>query len=530
MEKEKNIVSSYDSTYAKRHANRNKNKVQLLLDMTDVCDSVLDIGCNEGYVSSAMLSEGKAHYVHAVELDRSVVSKKLVSDNRFKLFEGPVSEFEFKQKYCGVIYNAVHHHVFALEGKEAAFEVFRKIVRNCDKFIFFETGQLSEGGHRYWYQSIRDYYSDDQSHFGALFHAIGCRLKGIKLVDNLPIQGVYRQLIKIELHPLSSEFDLPEEGPSVYGTYWQSDSSWKILKHYNRTIGSKGQRLIENGENVNTKQPQNIYQGTNFFELISEDGQIKAFSKKRSDESYKDLREFNIVKQVDHHRALQPIGVTAQHGLVFPFRSYLKFDELDITLLDNERKIKFFSEIIEFYAYARSKIIDLGLLALDSYRMRDKLLLIDLIDIHPGNILVEFKDGDVVDWIVIDFECYSNSNRPRNEQHLVNIASQLGLNITKAEETYARYRNIRSAPILWNLFAKNEKSPISVIIDIDEKSGNVVLDKPPNIIGYIINNCPLISKKNFTTEELLIHQARNCGKSKFRKLLKSMPILWRLAK
>jgi hypothetical protein len=43
------------------------------------------------------------------------------------------------------------------------------------------------------------------------------------------------------------------------------------------------------------------------------------------------------------------------------------------------------------------------------------------VDLHPHNFMVSVRNNEIIDWKVIDFEYYSNSNYSRNMANIQNI-------------------------------------------------------------------------------------------------------------
>jgi hypothetical protein len=166
-------------------------------------------------------------------------------DPRFTLYEGSVIDYPFPRVYTGIIYCAVHHHVFRLHGKSQAFSTWRKIIQHSNRFVIFETGQICEGARWHWQRAIHSYYSSDEEHLIDLLHAIGPRLKNVSVIDYLPIHRVNRVLLKIELHPLGSSYDTPATGSDAYGSLLNDTVPRIEIPRFRRSIGSQLLQMID---------------------------------------------------------------------------------------------------------------------------------------------------------------------------------------------------------------------------------------------------------------------------------------------
>jgi len=488
-----NAETGFDSTYALRHDHRNRRKVQRILLNVDAGQRFLDIGCNQGYISAALLNNDKAQHVDAIELNRSVVRKDLVQNPHFDLFEGSVTDFKFQYVYTGIIYCAVHHHVFALFGKLQAFATWRQIIDHCDRQLIFETGQISEGSKWYWQEKLRHYYPDDQEYIGALLHAIGPRLKNIKVVDKLPIHGINRMLLKIELHPLKSIYSISRTGSGTYGDLPGDEAGWVHEKSFRRTIGSKFQRLIEVDHEKNDSQEQNdtkrtLYEGTTFYILRNRKTDEKCFGKHIEDDPFKVLRELELLKQIDHPRVLQPIAATNSFGLIFPYIPYCPLHSLVGQEIENPDEL--IAEILAFFQYAREKKVELGLLDFDMTGQHQSHKLIDVVDFHAANFLVGLHNNSrsVHGWAVVDMEYYSNYNRIRNEKHLRKILLTLGLSERDIRTKNPLVKLSRKMPKSFKLKKLIDKYLYSAIVDEEPGAAKPIAKFLESPFEHLLNN------------------------------------------
>jgi len=380
-----------DTKYNNRHEKRNFNRVQEIMDSCPSGERALDIGCNSGYFSKGLLSNGLAQYVDAIEFNATVVPEDLKKDERFSLFEGDATNFSFEYEYDTVVYGAVHHHIFAHHGYAGAMAFWNKLVEHTKSTIFMESGQLAEGSRWYWQRALREYYSTDEQYFGDLVYAIGPRLKSIKVIGTHWIHGVRRWLVKIELHPKSkgNTNNLP-----IVSNIQKQQSLY-------RTIGSNNQSLLPEG----VKNNQQHHEGVTFT-VGSINENKKVFCKKYIAKEMQNF-EMLIAQQINDDRFIVPIGISNDNGLVFPFISAKKLSEIDLDVVKDKKAFK--QNIMSLYQFAKNKDITID------FSGTRIIKLIDVIDMHQSNI---FIDEDTQRLYVFDLEFYSMANFTRNDMHL----------------------------------------------------------------------------------------------------------------
>jgi SAM-dependent methyltransferase len=387
-----------DVRYNARHERRNRARVRAITDNCMAGEAALDIGCNAGYFSRALLDRGLAQTIDAIEYDPSIVADDLKTDPLFSLYSGDAIDFPFKNKYHTTIYGAVHHHLFALHGYERAMQFWSKVVEHTETTIFLESGQMAEGCRWYWQRALRKYYSSDEDYFADLVYSIGPRLKELRLVGRYWIHGVPRWLFKIDLWPFNHSTAQAREEPQV-----------QIEASYKRTIGSTDQRLIL----TNDIHGIIVHEGVLFHVGNTLDGR-KVFCKNYLiNENEK--QELAIADQVHDQRFVMPIGHSSTTGLVYPF--------VDLPILATVPRLKVKDKVamsqalLSLFQYADEKhiIIEFG--------GARKMKLIDVVDIHAANI---FFDEAETSFQVFDLEFYSLANRPRNQLHFAGMLYRWG--------------------------------------------------------------------------------------------------------
>jgi hypothetical protein len=404
-------INSFDLTYSERYTDRNNVKVSAILkNIKEVYYNALDIGCNKGYVIESLILKKYIKYGYGVDLDKKVISEKLLENNNFKFYEEDIIKFKFEQNYDIIIYNSVHHHVFGKYGKETALGLFKNIINHCNRVLIFETGMIKEVGKYYWKDELLKHFGSDEVHMKVLLKLIGDRLENIEEIENLDIHGVKRPIFKISLYPINTD--------EVYSNLLK-DSELKVLKSYRRTIGSINQRLMET--EVVEKKASNLYNQISYYKLKKQE--VFLFGKKYEGDHYKELKELNIIEQVEHPRAIKLEGISRSYGLLFPYLGWKAIDELDFSKIKEAYSFK--KEVEDFFKYAEEKNIRLKNFFNMDYAVKSKRL-IDLVDLHAHNFLVNVSSGVILDWKVIDFEHYAEDNFERNKGNLINIQKFIG--------------------------------------------------------------------------------------------------------
>lgn len=386
-----------DVGYNDRHSLRNRARAQSVVRNCTPGERALDIGCNAGYFSRALLSSGLANAIDAIEFDPSIVPDDLKADDRFSLHSGDAVGFEFRRQYHLTVYGAVHHHLFATHGYERAMRFWLDVVRHTESLIFIESGQLAEGSRWYWQRALRCYYSSDEDYFADLIFAIGPRLKNVRLIDSFWIHGVRRWLLLIELWPPGATVVPKRAGPEV-----QIEQEWR------RTVGSRKQELVDSHDGDRA-----VHKGVAFRAGRIEDGR-RVFCKKYV-AHFKADYEFNIGSQIDDPRFIRAIGISDVDGLIFPFVDLPTLASVRPDAVNDAEALCRAIEDLFNFAERKRVVID--------FAGRRELRLTDLIDLHASNIFCDVRGPSLV---VFDFEMHSLANWSRNRMHLAKMLLRWG--------------------------------------------------------------------------------------------------------
>jgi hypothetical protein len=411
------LPTRFDSTYYQRYVQRNRKKIETIVRNVGKSKTLLDIGCNQGYVIRTFLEKDLVDRGCAVELSASVVDPWLIGNKRFSLFEGNVLDYTFDQTFDVIIFNSVFHHIFGTYGKDVALNLWDRIIDHCDRVLIFETGVLTEFGQYYWKDELLKYYLFDDELIKTLLGRVGSRLKSCEPIISLPIHLTQRLIYKIELHPVESEYNLKRNEINLYGDYYKPDSRWTPANKYKRTPGSDNQQLIEiaNGISVN----EQAYSETEFFRLQAGDSDKSAFGKKIINDTYKRLREFFLLKNINHPHVARLLEMHPDYGFIFDYLDWQCLGNLNLHQIEHPER--FVSEIKSFFQWSSQQLLVPDLLDFNPTKKGLSRRLIDMVDLHPNNFLVKLEDGEIQDWMVVDLEYAFNRGANRNHKHLYGL-------------------------------------------------------------------------------------------------------------
>lgn len=368
-----------DPTYHRRHNQRNIARARDVSESISIpISSILDIGCNAGDFSIKLLQKFPNATCTGVEVAVESIDQALLDDPRFHLSCVDVVRFSPEHRYDVVVYGAVHHHVVAHYGLKTSLEVLSRLVNHCDKYLFFETGQLTEGSRWYWHQAIASHFSSDEDHIHCLVSSLGRRISAVDIVGSHWIHGSRRWLLRLSIdHPYSN-----------------SDS------------GLDNQKVIEVSkcqpvERCNSPARHSVlntvyrcsYSGNN------RDIPKSLFVKEWVNDTDTPFFEFNLGRYINHQAAVNPIGRSDFGALIFPFvRS--KDGSLD------------FIQLKSFFEYVRQCKVEPNILPKYLPNDRRSYRMIDVIDINTHNVIMEIPSNRLR---VVDFEYFSPTSKLRNK-------------------------------------------------------------------------------------------------------------------
>ena len=388
-------TTASDSTYHARHSSRSLRRARRIADNIETQSTVIDVGCNNGITSQYLLDTGKASHVTGVELHAETVDDALRENARFELIEGNVAELQLDRQYDVCVYGAVHHHILNFYGLTAAIETLQKLATHTDRSLFFETGQIAEGGRWGWQRAIRRYFRTDEEHFFYLLRSIEHLVDDFSVIGKFWIHAARRSYLRIDLKPPDTRGDgrvtafVREIGDTTEGPL-------------GRSRGSKDQSLLPAAET--TASPTWFWTGGD-----------STFVKQYRHHPAAAQVEYDIGRSINADWAVTATGTTDDPGtLVFPFIDH-EGDVRNAGALDASMKTRLAAELLAIVRDARA--VRPGLAAGALLPAPASASLIDLCDLNPNNVLLQ-KNGDSVRLRVVDFEQQGVHYAYRNRLHL----------------------------------------------------------------------------------------------------------------
>lgn len=376
-----------DSGYHGRHKKRSIQRAKRIASHFAHAKKFLDVGCNQGLTTSYLLDAGKVAKATGVEIADDAVSSSLLSNPNFDLITGDISELDIQGEYDCIFYGAVHHHIVREKGLGVAVEVFQKLVKACNGIMFFETGQLTEGGRWLWQNKLKEYFSTDEEHIFYLLRAIEPCLVDFHVVGRFQIHGVWRYLFKLYISHNHDE------------NYSFSDfdhSNIKIVRSFTRTSGSSYQRLIESESLISDT-------GVHLAEINLSDERF--FLKTRFRTPHIDNEEFELGTQVDFDWALGPKYITDK-GIIFPWIDGVKLN--DYVFACESDRVRILTQINIIWSDITEKDITLFPSIFCPNRTEKAVCVFDF---NVNNFIVV---DDSVKLTVVDFEFHSSNSYSRN--------------------------------------------------------------------------------------------------------------------
>ena len=418
--------SQLDTDYSRRYESRNQKKINSICEhmQNEPVKNVLDIGCNQGYVIKSLLDRNIIEFGYGVDLEKKIVNPDLFRDERFTFFEKDIIKFSFPKKFDVIVYNSVHHHIFANHGSDTAFKVWQAIISNCNQLIFFETAVLTERGPAlYWKNELGKYYKDDSHMMSDIFTKIGPRLKNIEIIGTNKIHWSKRPLYKISLFPLPEYNDFSVYVKDEYSELLAKDPLWSVEKEMVRSEGSKNQVLIGKEEQKKTRE---INKDVRFFILNKKGEDKKYFGKKYAIDVFRQIRELAINQKTNHPRILKTCFANEKYGLISEYIPWQKITEIDFNNIKNKKK--FTIQIKEFFRYFKRKKIEFGNIIDPIANITNRKYLYEIIDLNINNFLLQIENGEIIDWKAIDFDFSLVDTRTRNQINYLTIINTINKN------------------------------------------------------------------------------------------------------
>jgi SAM-dependent methyltransferase len=390
------IGTASDSTYHARHERRTLARAECIAGHIDEPGTLLDVGCNNGITSRYMLDRGKSLHVTGIELEASTVEPDLIQRDNFRLLEGNVTDLDLEGSFDHIIYGAVHHHILNLYGLSAAIRTLQKLVAHCDKHLFFETGQLGEGGRWEWQTPMRRNFRTDEEHFFYILRSIEHLISGFEVIGTFWIHGIRRHYLRIDVRKGAVA------APAGERIAWPKS----VAGPYVRSRGRHDQKIHKAEAPAETDSP------SHFWIADCEDAPL--FIKKHAHMPIAAEAEWSLGMQVDENWAVRPVArVGADDTLAFPYlRDAIPLSDLRAAPKVERRRLA--AQIAEIFRDARQ--LEVIVPAKVLFSSRSTASLADVVDINPNNLLV-VRDNGNNDIRVVDFEIHGIHTASRNRIH-----------------------------------------------------------------------------------------------------------------
>lgn len=374
-----------DAQYHQRHNRRSLRRAQRISEYIEDGEKILDVGCNKGVISEYLLENNNPELIKGIEISKSQPSDRLNSNEKFSFSREDICHSDI-DIFDSVIYGAVHHHIVRENGLGKSIEVLQKLAENCRKQIFFETGELKEGGRWQWQRSIREYFRSDEEHIYFLLNAIRPHIDDVDIIGKFFIHGFPRSLLRIKLKPFSQRKDLKEKASARNN---KTSLNHFVAQKTNKTKSINLRMktgLIEFSE-TSTGNPV-FCKGRPFFPWVSED-------------------EFLISSQIDKPWAIKPYNKPEDGVLKFPFIRGLSIYEVP---KENRKEVA--DTLINIHNEAKNLVIKAPKSLLDRELAPKKLY--NCIDMNPNNFIIEYKKNKLYVH-ACDFEYQPNEQRWKNK-------------------------------------------------------------------------------------------------------------------
>lgn len=417
-----NYYEKVDRRYAKSYSIRNKKKIISINKKLSGLQffNAIDIGCNQGYVIKNLLEEKIIDYGAGLDIDKSIIDHELFENPNFTFFEENLVDFKFPSQYDIVIFNSVYHHIYANYGKEIALSVWRKIIDNCKRYLFFETAVLDEIGKAlYWKESFINDYKDDNHIISELLLIIGDRLEDVQIIGSYEIHCAKRPLYMITLkqRAVKDKSNIKIENDNF------EENHCVVEQKYFRTEGSIDQKLILS---TDTNKDLILNKDVCFFILRNTENNKLFFSKKRLNSIYKQNIEFLIIKKIEHEKVLRPHYFSEKYGIVFDYLPWKKLSEIDFREIYNKKSFE--KEISAYFKYINNSGIHFGNYIDSVCALTHRKRLSEIVDSNINNFLVFIEDREIKDWKVIDFEYSLINTKIRNQSNYLKILNLINGN------------------------------------------------------------------------------------------------------
>lgn len=387
--------SYYDSSYHSRHSQRAERKARLIAARIRTGGSIVDIGCNAGLISKALLERKVVSDVTGVEIDGSVLHAFLKEHPEFSLIEREIQETEFSRSFDSAIYFSVHHHVAAHHGIDVAVRTLRHIANHCRETLFFETGKICEGSYWPWQQKLRRYFRFDEEHYCYLFRCLEDLIEDFKIIGYNRIHGVRRELFELRMRP-SADREMRQAGLTRL--------------QYSPTLPSDIQSETLNSSPFTVTARLRDEQGTSLL------------WKSHLGNPLGNIREHEISASLDSDWAVRSLGIHPDDGVVFPLVESIEGDLSSGRELTRERRRALASQLQSI----RKELLSKTAVCSEPFHPgRTERRLYRVCDFNPSNFLTVRDDRGDLRIRVVDFAYQAPSYAWKNDLNFARAFASL---------------------------------------------------------------------------------------------------------
>ena len=207
-------------------ANILQDRIEALARSIPKGSTILDIGCNDGTISSALIDRGVVKKAYGIELENILAYDR----PEIELIEGDMRTIDIASlpQADGVLILNVLHHLIGRSPARAR-EIVDQLLERYG-FVIVDLGSFSEQGDWGWRRSIALHWNSDSEMWDSLFHGAAWRFKILRY----PTQGSgHRVLWKLYRKPYElKSFSVEQAFVKTPGT-WPGDKELIPIKDVN---------------------------------------------------------------------------------------------------------------------------------------------------------------------------------------------------------------------------------------------------------------------------------------------------------
>lgn len=271
--------------------------------------SVLDIGCNDGTISKALLESGHASSVVGIDLENIIT----VPRDDFTFIQGDINTLDLRslpRTDVVLLLNVLHHVIH--HSRQRAVDLLGHCLNNSS-CVFIDMGSFTEQGEWGWKQRLQQHWTCDGEMWDDLFREAAVRFKLLVY----PTQGHgTRVLWKLYRHP-------PQ--PRTYSmeqAYRRNVAAWPGQKKLVPVTGPDDQPIPFGND------PKELSKHVMFHRLRSDLGDVYWAKQYLTPDAAQRVHNECLVYAALHQapfRVVHPVLVHPEYGMLFPYDPELFF-------------------------------------------------------------------------------------------------------------------------------------------------------------------------------------------------------------